>query len=442
MPGCEPLPQRQVTPESPVIPRKLWKWRLEWLAQTALEKLAASLPGPVVFRLGESLGSLAWLLMKSRRQIVLRNLRIAFHGEYDLATLRTMARESFRRSAANLLCALHSTRLTAEQIDQIVTVENPELLADALTRGPGVVLMPCHMGNWEILSRINRKFPHGYHAGAFYRPLNNPLLNARVVAQREVEGTRLFSKNDSFHHATAFLKEGGILGILADQRVGQRGDPAPFFGRLTRVSPLPALLARRSRTQVLAMSLSTVAPGKWSIRYHPVNGKISTHSTMDAIERAMKTSPLDVFWLQERWQVYIRPRRTIEQWLGADSVPGTKRHRALLWLAGAPADWQLPAEWSHPDVDYEIVLAADQPAPSWTSGSPIIHTVGMESSAKSLAHTLYRIDIGHALPIDFILTPRSCEALKQAAASESLPVVSLDRAARISPLQSTTNLKG
>lgn len=384
------------------------------------------MPGPLAFRLGEALGGLAWHLMKQRRQIVLRNLRIAFEGEHDLATLRTMARESFRRTAANLVSALHSTRLSAEEINRIVTVENPELLDEALSRGPGVVLMPCHMGNWEILSRINLKFPPGYHPGAFYRPLNNPLLNARVLEQREVEGTRLFSKNDSFHQATAFLKAKGILGILADQRVGMRGEVVPFFGRITRSSPLPALMARRSRTEVLAMSLTTVAPGKWSIRYHPVNGKITTASTMDAIERAMRTSPLDVFWLQERWQVYVRRNRTIREWLGDDSPPATKPHRALLWLAGTPAGWRLPEKWTHPDVRYEVVFAPGQPAPDWIDAGTIVHHA---PASGPLRAALGEIDRKHPLPVDFILTCGASAALVKAADREGVPLVSLKRKA-------------
>jgi hypothetical protein len=246
-----------------------------------------------------------------------------------------------------------------------------------------------------------------------------------VVAQREVEGTRLFSKNDSFLQAAAFLKAGGILGILADQRVGMRGEVVPFFGRLTRASPLPALMARRSRTEVLAMSLTTVAPGKWSIRYHALNGKISTRSTMDAIERAMRTSPLDVFWLQERWQVYVRRTRTIRSWLELDSPPGEKPHRALLWLAGVPADWQLPEKWIHPDVPYEIVLAPGQATPSWAHAGSVIHTAPAGGSVKSLGAAIAAIDLKQALPLDFILTSGAPAALVIAAAGESIPLVSL-----------------
>ncbi len=396
--------------ESPENHPKLWQWKLEWLGQTAIEKLAGVLPGPLVFRLGELIGGLAWHFMKSRRQIVLRNLRIAFAGEHDLPALRLMARLSFRRTGANLLSALRCVRLSTAEIDSIVTVENPEVLVAALARSPGLVLLPSHMGNWEILTRINRKFPPGHKTGAFYRPLNNPLLDARVLAQRELDGTRLFSKRDSFHLVTGFLREGGILGILADQRVGFQGELVRFFGRLTRASPLPSLIARRSKNEVLAMSVITEAPGKWRIRYHALDGQTHTASCMEAIEGGLKASPLDYFWLQERWKVYISHKLTIRQWLGPDSCGEGKPHRALLWLPGTPDGWQIPEDWTHPDVIYEVVAGDTGPA---------------RDDRDSLAAFLEKIDESAALPIDYILTSNASKALVKAARSNSIPLVSL-----------------
>ncbi len=75
--------------------------------------------------------------------------------------------------------------------------------------------------------------------GGFYRPLNNPILNERVLREREGDGSRLFSKRDSLHHVSGFLRENGVVGILADQRVGKQGELVEYFGRLTRASPLP-----------------------------------------------------------------------------------------------------------------------------------------------------------------------------------------------------------
>lgn len=411
--------------ESPENHPKRWKWRAEWLAYTFIETIAGRLPGPLVFRAGELLGGIAWHFMPLRRRIVLRNLRIAFHGEYDLPTLRRMARETVRRTGANLFSSARTARLSGERIDAVLTVENQDLVGKSMSGGGGLVLMPAHMGNWEILSRMNRWFPQGRKIGAFYRPLNNPLLNARVVAQRETDGTRLFSKRDSLHQVTGFLRESGIIGILADQRVGRQGVPVRFFGRLTRASPLPSLMGRRSKSEVLTMSLITEAPGKWRVRYYPVKRPFKTADCMEALERAMKASPLDVFWLQERWKVYISPQHAIRDWLGPETPGAGKPHRALLWLAGAPGSWRLPEEWAHPDVIYETVLAPGQEKPAWLPGSGIIHTAPSTGDRDLLRESIAAIDLAAALPVDYILTCNAPKGLAKAARREAIPLVSL-----------------
>jgi KDO2-lipid IV(A) lauroyltransferase len=404
---------------------KHWKWRAEWLLYTCVEEIAGRLPGSWVFRIGEILGDIAWHFIPLRRRIVLRNLRIAFHGEYDLPALQRMAKETVRRTGANLFSTAHTARLSAKRIDAMLTVENQELIENAMSGSAGLVLLPSHMGNWEILSRMNRLFPQGHQIGAFYRPLNNPLLNERVLAQRETDGTHLFSKRDSLHHVTGFLREGSLIGILADQRVGKQGELVRFFGRLTRASPLPSLMIRRSKSQVLTLSLITDAPGKWRVRYHPVSPPFKTADCMAALELAMKASPLDVFWFQERWKVYVSPRHTIRDWLGPEFPGPSKPHRALLWLADNDPAWQLPEEWTHGDVIYEIVLATGQAPPAWLSGSETVHTVPAAGDARALQKAIAAIDLAAALPVDYILTRAASGPLAKAAARESIRLVSL-----------------
>jgi hypothetical protein len=152
---------------------------------------------------------------------------------------------------------------------------------------------------------------------------------------------------------------------------------------------------------------------------------LKTADCMAALEQAMRASPTDVFWLQERWKVYVRANRTIRDWLGYDDCGEGKPHRALLWLAGAPASWQPPEEWSHPDVIYEIVLAPGQEKPSWLPGSPIIHTAPPVADRKTFQKSIAAIDLAAGLPVDYILTSAAPKALVKAALREAIPLISL-----------------
>jgi KDO2-lipid IV(A) lauroyltransferase len=356
---------------------KRLKWRIEAGAHSAVAVMLRQLPAETVFVIGEWLGCVLWLFMKGRGKTIARNLRIA--GEVGAEGSETAARTSFVRTVANLMCSSVSANLRGEEIGRLLEVENPELLAEAAAKGKGVMLLLAHMGNWELLTRLHRTFPEGVKIGGFYRPLNNPILNERVLRERQADGARMFSKRDSLHHVSGFMRENGVVGILADQRVGWQGELVPFFGRLTRVSPVPSLLARRCKSEVLALSFRTIAPGKWSARYHVVEKPYSTASCMKALEAAMKVSMVDVFWLQERWKVYIGRKVSPVKWLGDMEAHGEKPHRVLVWAKPHEKDFPLPAECLHPDIVHEYALGKE---------------VG----------DLEGIDRSKSLPIDYILT--------------------------------------
>lgn len=401
---------------------KLLQWRLECIGHSLIEGLAGCLPGPWVFRLGEAIGGLVWHFMPLRRKIILKNLRIAYAGEKNLLELQQLAKDSFRRTGANLISAARTARLTPQQLGSVIHIENLELLEQAMAGGNGVVLLLTHMGNWELLSRLVHLFPPGARAGAFYRPLNNILLDDRILARRQADGTRMFSKRDPFHQVTGFLREGGIVGVLSDQRVGLQGDLVQFFGRFTLASPLPSLLARRSKSEVLAMSLITDAPGKWRVVFVPVIGPPTTPNCMAALENAMKASLIDVFWFQERWKLY---HQAIGDWLGPNTQPGAKPHRALLWLTDAMESFELPAAWIHPDVVYEVALTAGRVRPAWLPESTRIHTLEAGSDRATLQQAIADIDCSTALPLDFILTRDASKELVKACRREAVPIIPL-----------------
>jgi KDO2-lipid IV(A) lauroyltransferase len=403
---------------------KFLQWRLECIGHTIIELIAGLLPGPWVFRVGEWLGALAWPFMGKRRRIVIRNLRIAFAGEMDLPEIHRMAKASFCRTAANMLSLAYTARLSPDRLKDVLRVENIELLEQTLAKGRGVVLLLAHMGNWELLSRMVHFFPAGSKAGAMYRHLNNIPLDRRTRKRREADGTRMFSKNEGFHQVTGFLREGGIVGILADQRTGFHGDLVPFFGRLTRSSPLPSLLARRSKSGLLALSLVTESPGKWRAEFLPVNAA-TTADCMETLEQTIRRSPIDVFWLQERWKFLCNPKNPISTLLEDENQQGEKVFRALAWLSEKNSSWQVPKPWTHVNVEYEYALPKSMSRPSWIPPDASIHEVSAHAGEAALRSIIETIDSGSPLPLDFILTTAPSPELAAAAHAETIPLIQL-----------------
>jgi Kdo2-lipid IVA lauroyltransferase/acyltransferase len=309
------------------------RWRLEAAVFVATETLLGLLPLPWVAAAGRLAGAVAERVLPGRRRSVARNLRIAFAGERSAEELGALCAEVFRRSGANLLCSLRTAEMGERSLARALTVRDEIVYREALARGKGVVMVLAHMGNWEALAQwFPKLLPPGVQGATVYRPLNNPITNARVAATRTRRGVGLFSKDDNPLGMAAFLRRGGVLGVLADQRAGQIGELVPFFGRLTSCTPIPAILARRTGAAVVGVSLRTVGPGRWEMGFHAMEpGEPTTVGVMRLVERMMRVSPADVFWLQDRWKVPARqpPKQPGKPARAGDATP-TKRRRALL----------------------------------------------------------------------------------------------------------------
>lgn len=406
--------------EKPIPFSKRLQWRLECFAHSVIEFIARLMPGPWVFHLGEALAGVAWHFMPNRRRIVLRNLRIAYCDQMELDEIKKLAKKSFVRTGANLLSSVHTAGLPAEKLSEVLQIENLELLQKFADEGKGAVILLSHMGNWELLSRLIHLIPEGVALGGMYRPLNNPYMDKRVLARRQADGSRMFSKRDSFHQITGFLRDGGIVGILADQRVGENGDRIKFYGRITKASPMPSLLARRAKAEVVALSLTTVEPGKWNAKLIHINEKPTTENYMKALEIAMRASPEDVFWMQERWRVRLRRGFGLGEFLDGQQSQKGKSHRALIWMAGLSDMKELSQLWKQPDVRYELAIEPGLQAPSWLPEGVRIHTVtDLDGNWDA---TIGRIDEFEACPLDFVLTSKNSSELRKSCIEHGLPL--------------------
>ncbi len=389
--------------------KKRLQWRLESWAYIGLERLLTVMSARAVARSGRLLGTLAYLAFGKRRRTVARNLRIALAGERPPAELKGMTAEVFKRSGANLLSSLRTAHLDEAGLSRTVQVKNLHYLQEAQQAGKGVMMVIAHMGNWEALAQW---FPlwmePGRLSASVYRPLNNPILNARLITARERRGLKMFSKEDSPLAMAAHLRAGGALGVLSDQRAGKAGELVPFFGRLTSCTPIPSVLARRTGAIVLGVSLRTLDLGRWEMKIHRLEGEPTTLNVMGLLERMIRESPEDVFWLQERWRIERRAPHKV--WgkppkPGVVTVPPTKLRRALLWADAAGTMPTRPLA-EPADVDYEAAIPDGAMAPPAVAKLWIRGAEGPETTEAFLR----RVDAGASLPLDFVVTGKKAEA--------------------------------
>lgn len=282
---------------------KRLSWRIEYAGYRFFETALSLLSPTTIDRLGMGLGTLLHTVSPRYRRLAIRSLRIAFGEELSVVEIRKLALKTCQRTIANFAGTARTSLLPLEKIDQQVSIEGMADLHKALSTGQGAILVLGHMGNWEILNRLHQYLPPGIPAGGVYQPLKNPLVNARILEHRRQEGSQLFSKRDGFHGPASFVKKGGLLIVVADQKVGRGGEAVPFFGRLTSLSPLPAILARKAGAPVLAAGIETISPGRWRLVIRPLPEQVTTKTIISTLESLIRRAPADYLWLHNRWKV-------------------------------------------------------------------------------------------------------------------------------------------
>ncbi|MFM7180449.1 MAG: lipopolysaccharide heptosyltransferase II [Verrucomicrobiales bacterium] len=282
--------------------------RLAYFAFRSTEFALSLLPMGAVATLGSLGGRLFLFFSPTYRKLAARNLRIAFGGEMDTAAHSRLLWQHAAQLGQNLLCSLRMPTMSAEEMSRRIEVVGLEHVLEANRGGRGVVFVLAHVGPWELFIHTRAYLPPNRPAGAIYQALSNPLLDEHVRRTRVRNGHHLFSRKEGFQQAIALLREGGLVGVLTDQHAGDAGIFSPFFGRLASTTTLPLLLARKTKSALVAAGIETTKPGHWRITLEPLlppeSGPIENGLPVmnRAVELMLRRSPADGFWVHNRWK--------------------------------------------------------------------------------------------------------------------------------------------
>jgi KDO2-lipid IV(A) lauroyltransferase len=294
-------------------------WRAECLGIRAVLGAAGLLPAGAADWIARTAGGWVGGLAPARRAVLEENLRRALGQEAAPRLGRLI--KAIHRNALTMVFELGRLgRLSAGELRASVECAPvTDALLDRIAKeGKGAVLMTAHIGNWEqgaswVAQRLGRPF------GIVYKPLHNPLADALLLERRKRLGLLPHSTRErSQRGLVAFLKQGGIVGILPDQDAGRRGEFIPFFGAPASTTTAFAKLAARLGLEAYFVHVARVEPGRFRIRAERLESPEAGIDRDEAarrimldyhrkLEQAILEAPEQYFWWHRRWRT--RPKR-------------------------------------------------------------------------------------------------------------------------------------
>jgi KDO2-lipid IV(A) lauroyltransferase len=240
------------------------------------------------------------------------NLRLAL-PELDAAARRRVVRgvwENLGRTIGELANLDRLKRSDAGPGWEMAGAEHVRALAES--DGPAI-MVSGHLGNWEMLVPIGAAC--GLRVGGFYRAATNPHVDRQIAAIRQRANgadVPLFPKGAAgARGAFAHLRTGGVLGILADQKLND-GIAATLFGHRAMTAPAAATFALRLRCPVVPTYVERIGPARLRVVCEaplplPDSGdraadvQLLTETINRRLEAWIRSHPESWLWLHRRW---------------------------------------------------------------------------------------------------------------------------------------------
>ncbi|MEG0970328.1 MAG: lysophospholipid acyltransferase family protein [Acidaminococcaceae bacterium] len=274
------------------------------------------LPYKVVVWIGYVLGHIYWLVAKKQRiraeETMVERLGVS------LAEAKKHIKALFVKTGITFVEIMYMPALNKDNIRGLVSFDHPDLLWENLAKGQGVVMLACHMDNWEWLGAALAL--NGFPLSAVEKPQPNRLYSKFMNELRTGAGQEILSRGTSEILGCArAMKKGRMLGLIADQDGGYDGVFVPFLGKLASTPGGPAYFARKFKAPIIPIFIvrkegyyGHQALVKEPIYYEDTGDRLAddynvTLRMTQVVEEVIREYPDNWLWFQHRWNTPYTP---------------------------------------------------------------------------------------------------------------------------------------
>ena len=261
-------------------------------------------------RVASGITFIAWDVFKVRKKTVLKNLHLAFGDSKSESELQKIGRESVRNFALTTLEAFWSY---GNDVVRQVTLRNDHIIRAAISRGNGVYILCCHMGNWETMGAACTRLLTPSHV--LVKKVGSKSVNRFVEELREKSGfigVKRAGKGAGYRAIKDALSRREIIGFVMDQ--ARPGEPKyPFFGKPAKTNTSFAGIWPRNQAPIVPAFITRQSAAVHTLEFLPEltmvttedeEKDVGTNTTMfnRAVEDIIRRCPEQYFWMHDRWK--------------------------------------------------------------------------------------------------------------------------------------------
>lgn len=279
-----------------------------------LIRIFSLLPLSVLYLMADAIiYPLMYYVVRYRLKVVRKNMRNSF-PEKSQSELKQMEKQFYHHFADLLVEVVYGYRVGEEEMRERVVFENVDLVEDLASKTHGVIAYLGHMGNWEWLVDLNKRFVNPsmveYNV---YRQLKNPKSDAMMLELRSKRGGECIEKNQLLRKLVLLrhAEHPFVVGMLADQKPSKRSSYVwtDFLHQETAFLDGSEVLAKKFGFSAVYAHIWSTKRGYYRVRFELIADDPSTmqpeemtNRYAELLEKNICAQPEQWLWTHNRWK--------------------------------------------------------------------------------------------------------------------------------------------
>ena len=180
---------------------------------------------------------------------------------------------------------------------------------DEIAKDKGLIITTCHLGNWELCSRIISRYYRPISSA--YKPHKKEWVNQLILSSRNQHNQTTISKEGGLLPLIRALKKKECIGLIIDQHGGKNGVDSEFLDKPCKSWDSVIQMAYRTQCPIIPVTFIRKVDG---FHAHFIkdfqlvldeNRKLDIQKSVVKLDQALSDlvclAPEQWLWLGRRW---------------------------------------------------------------------------------------------------------------------------------------------